>query len=114
MTVDGLGSVLHDSDKVTHWAAFDEVLNVHFGKMLELVRGSDVAAILVSRDTPDAKICMEVGAAVFLDKPIVVIAYRGARVPTKLFDIASEVVVCDGSMDDYDFQRRLKAAVDRA
>jgi len=49
-----------------------------------------------------------------LDKPIILIAYHAARIPTRLFDACVEVVKCDTTMEDPEFQARLRAAVERA
>lgn len=95
---------------VAHWPEFEQAFN---DELLPRLAASDVAAILWSGKT-DAKISVEIGLAVTLDKPIIVIAYKGARVPTKLFDVSTEVVKCDTDIADPEFQERLRAAVERA
>lgn len=91
------------------WLEFNESFNTALlPKMIE----SDVVGILWNGGI-DGKLAVEVGAAVLLGKPIIVIAI-GPRIPTMLFDISAEVVVApDGNMDDPDFQRRLRAAMER-
>lgn len=60
---------------------------------------------------PDPKLCLEIGAAILLDKPILVIVPQGRRLPLALRTIANKIVeVGDGGMDA-ECQRRITAAV---
>jgi len=43
----------------------------------------------------DAKIAVELGAAILLDKPIIVLASPGVEVPSKLRKVAERVMVFD-------------------
>lgn len=43
----------------------------------------------------DSKIALEFGAALLLDKPILVMALKGARIPTKMLAVVDEIVEVD-------------------
>lgn len=58
---------------------------------------------------PDAKLCLEVGASILLEKPLIVVADSDGPIPLKLRNIASAVIV--GKMGDPSFEERLTAAI---
>lgn len=60
-------------------------------------------------DKPDAKLCMELGACILLDKPIVVLVPPGTQASANLKRCAAAIV--EGSMDDPATQEKLTAAV---
>lgn len=61
-------------------------------------------------DKPDPKICMEIGAAVCFNKPIIVCVFRGEKVPSSISRIASAIVEVD--MDDMErSKKRLTRAI---
>ena len=51
---------------------------------------------------PDPKLCMEVGAAILFDKPIIVIARHGQTVPLSLRTIVHKIVEISEDMNDAD------------
>ena len=62
-------------------------------EMLPKLRESVLAIHLVpDRDEIDVKFCVELGAAIMLDKPIVAVAFGDRPVPAKLQAIADEIV----------------------
>jgi hypothetical protein len=44
----------------------------------------------------DAKLALEFGAAYLLDKPILIVSIRGARIPTKMLAVVDEIVELEG------------------
>jgi hypothetical protein len=60
----------------------------------------------------DPKWCLELGAMILLDKPIIAIVPPGTRVPAKLARIADEIVE-GGELDSEEFQVRFMKAMDR-
>jgi hypothetical protein len=82
-------------------------------RLFPMLEDSRVAlSIVPSQDASiDPKWCLELGAMIMLDKPIIAIVCRGARIPPKLAMIADEIV--EGEIDDPDFKGRLMAAIAR-
>jgi hypothetical protein len=62
--------------------------------------------------TPDPKLCMEIGAAILFNKPIMLVIPRGRTIPLSLRTIAHEIVEIDG-MEDAASKDRITAAVKR-
>jgi hypothetical protein len=61
---------------------------------------------------PDPKLCMEIGAAIMFDKPILVILPRGRNLPLSLRTIAHKVVEIESDdLKDPASRNRLSAAV---
>lgn len=60
--------------------------------------------------TPDPKLCLEIGAAIMYDKPILAIVPRGAHVPLSLRTIAHKVVEVSEDLNDDD-KAKVAAAV---
>jgi hypothetical protein len=61
----------------------------------------------------DAKLCIEFGAAVLYDKPIVLIALPGTEVPDSLKRCADEIIYGDPAKDPK-VGERLMVAIERA
>jgi hypothetical protein len=59
---------------------------------------------------PDPKLCLEVGAAILFDKPILVVVLPGRQVPLALRTIAHKIVEIE-SMEDPASMNRLNAAI---
>jgi hypothetical protein len=59
---------------------------------------------------PDPKLCLELGAAILFDKPILVIVPKGRSVPLALRTIANKILE-DVDMNDESSQTRLSAAM---
>jgi hypothetical protein len=58
---------------------------------------------------PDAKLCMEIGAAVLFDKPIIVVAAPDMVIPANLKRVASAIVI--GSPSDPATGQQLRDAL---
>jgi len=72
------------------------------------INDSAVFLSLYSGDI-DPSFCMQLGAAILLRKPILVVAVKGAEVPPKLVAIADKVLHIE--MDAPDAHEKLRAAV---
>lgn len=71
----------------------------------------DSAMSLVISGEPDAKLCLEVGAAILYDKPILVVVPKGRRVPRNLQRIAERTVEIDFENPDPLQQAKLERAI---
>jgi hypothetical protein len=60
---------------------------------------------------PDIKYAVELGLAIMLDKPLVVVVHPGRDIPEHLFRVADEVVFAD--LDLEEDRERLAAALRR-
>ena len=77
---------MRDDDPVARWEA-------HVKRTLfPQVDGSAVWLGISPSGQPDAKFCVELGAAILYDKPILVVCPRGRTVPPGLRRIAHAVV----------------------
>jgi hypothetical protein len=65
-------------------------------RMFGMVEKSAVFMALMP-DEPDTKICIELGAAIYYEKPIIVVAPPGRKVPRTVRRIA------DAVLEDFDF-----------
>lgn len=79
--------------------------------VLPRIKASDLTVTIVSHD-PDPKMCLEVGAAVLLDKPILVVALDAAKIPPTLRKVATSIVVVSDLNDETD-KARLQEAISR-
>lgn len=66
-------------------------------------------SIAIASNTPDAKQCLEIGAAVLLDKPIIMLVPPGRRVSANLKRCATAII--EGHHDDPETKRRLANAI---
>jgi hypothetical protein len=63
--------------------------------VLPAINDSVVTLSLISKRHPDPKMCLEMGAALLLDKPIIAICIDRAEVSQHLLKIAAAVVEVD-------------------
>lgn len=68
-------------------------------EMFPKVKSSCMVIMTPWDKEPDAKVCLELGAAIFFNKPLLVIVNRDDRVPLALRTIATKIVEID-AMDD--------------
>lgn len=61
-------------------------------RVMPNIKDSHFALTLLAGGIPDVKQCLEVGASVLMDKPILVLCINKAQCPRHLLKIASEVV----------------------
>ncbi len=89
----------------------DEYLERARREMFPKMRNSAFVMTIVGE--PDPKLCLEVGAAILFDKPILLLVPRGRRVPLALRTIANKIVELDGDgVDPSDADKeRLSTAV---
>jgi hypothetical protein len=76
----------------------DEYLDRFKRDALPKIRESAYVAV-VAPGEPDAKVCLEVGAAILLDKPFFIIAEPGRAISDHLRRVADEVIVVDMNTD---------------
>jgi hypothetical protein len=61
--------------------------------------------LIIMKDRLDSKICLETGAAILLDKPIMLVTASMTLIPKKLKDVVDEIVLVHGhpwNNEDYD------------
>lgn len=83
-------------------AADDEFQRVVTEGLLPQMEGSHVCVTIVPRsgaDGIDAKFCVELGAMIMLDKPILAIVHPDLEVPQKLKLVADEILRADISTE---------------
>lgn len=83
----------------------------HVRKTLVPMLDDSAISVMLGPDVGDAdvKFAVELGMSILLDKPIMVVALPGRRVPDKLRMIADEIVTADISTEAG--QRELHAAI---
>lgn len=88
---------------------FDRQLEKYFAharrEMYPKLKRSAMSITILS-DDPDPKLCLELGAAILFEKPIVVLAVKGVIVPDALRRIAAKIV----EVDELDDSARAKLA----
>jgi hypothetical protein len=67
-------------------------------EMFPKMKTSLLSLVIVSE--PDAKLAVEIGAAILFDKPIIVLVPSGTWVSPKLRRIADAIVEIDGSTEE--------------
>jgi len=77
-------------------------------EMLPMMEKSAIAITLVTGSV-DVKICLEIGAAIMLDKPIIAVISEGAKVPANLKRVAN--VIVEGNMKDAATLAKLQQAI---
>lgn len=65
--------------------------SMDFESLFDAVRVSHIVMILAPKGAPDAKISVELGLAMWLDKPILLLVRPGTKVPEKLSRIVDHV-----------------------
>jgi hypothetical protein len=79
-------------------------------EMIPMMENSAIVISLLGSHI-DAKVCLEIGAAILLDKPIVVVIVQGAKVPANLKRVAS--IIIEGDMKEKATQDKLQQAIAR-
>jgi hypothetical protein len=78
-------------------------------RLFPKLKGS-VLSITIAGD-PDPKLCLELGASILFDKPIIVLVPPGYKVPANLTRVASAIV--EGDAQDGATKQRLQDAIER-
>jgi hypothetical protein len=87
-------------------AFYDSAARDLFPKM----KSSVLAVMPIFDEEPDPRLCMQIGAAILFDKPILVVAPRNKPIPLALRTIANEIVEIE-SMNDPAAKDLIKAAI---
>ena len=76
----------------------DDYLDRFRADALPKMRSSAYVAVIAPGE-PDAKVCLEVGAAILLDKPFFIVASPGQQISGHLRRVADEVIEVDLDTD---------------
>ena len=87
----------------------DEFFQSARDEMFPKMRGAAFSIVLAG--DPDPKLCMELGAAILFDKPIIAMVPAGRKLPANLARVASAVV--QGDIRDDVTKQRLQEAISR-
>jgi nucleoside 2-deoxyribosyltransferase len=82
----------HDPERWSEYAR--HVLD----EMVPMMRDSAVVCSLVPTGETDVKFAVELGMAIMLDKPIVLLVHSGTKVPARLARAADEIVEYTGPL----------------
>jgi hypothetical protein len=88
--------------------ANDKYLKRFADEVLPMIE-SAITLIITPGGHPDPKICLELGASLLLDKPLILIVTRGRTIPARLRRLADAIV--EGDIGEPDFQERVQKAV---
>lgn len=77
-------------------------------EMIPMMKDSALSIAILNAD-PDPKLCLEIGAAIMLDKPLIILVPRGERVPANLKRVASRIVF--GEPNDPKVQAEIQDAI---
>lgn len=86
-----------DIDQDPEWQRF--VNNVRTDALVKMTDSSAVVSICPDGE-PDIKYAVELGLAIMLDKPLIVIVSPGRDVPEHLSRVADEVVFADLDLEE--------------
>lgn len=78
-------------------------------EMLPKMKSSAMSIVLLDGEGVTIELCAEIGAAILLDKPILVVILPGAKVPANLKRVAASIV--EGNPRDPAVADRLQAAI---
>ena len=78
-------------------------------EMFPKLKNSAMSLTIVGN--PDPKLCLELGAAILFDKPIIALVFDGRAVPANLARVATEIV--QTSMGDPDASNKIQGAIGR-
>jgi hypothetical protein len=80
-------------------------------EMFPKMKSSALSVTIVPPDgaDPDPKLCMELGAAILFDKPIILMVPAGRTIPANLRRVAATIV--QGDMSDPSTGERLQNAI---
>jgi hypothetical protein len=89
--------------------SLDDYLDRAQRQTLPLMEASWMAVMIGGK--PDVKLCLEIGAAIMFEKPILVIVPKGRTIPLSLRTIAHKIVD-DVDLQNPDSKRRIQAAIE--
>jgi hypothetical protein len=77
------------------------------------LRNSRMSVSIIDQ-TPDVKMCMELGASMYFDKPLILIVKRGAHfIPAKLRKLADAVIEYEHDFKDPKVQAQIQEVLAR-
>ena len=88
--------------------ALKEYLKRAQEEMFPMMKDSAMNVVILNAN-PDIKLCLEVGAAVLFDKPIILLVPEEMPVPANLKRLASSII--NGSPDDPRVQEEMRNAI---
>jgi hypothetical protein len=80
-------------------------------ELLPKIKGSAFVVSVNPGEDPDAKIAVETGMAILLDKPIILFSPPGRYIPQKLRQVADAIITGDPSSPET--QRKFTEAIER-
>ncbi len=80
-------------------------------EMFPKLKDSVISITIAPGDDPDPKICLELGAAILFDKPIIIVCPPGRPISANLKRVANAIVV--GDMSDPTTGERMHEAIER-
>lgn len=80
----------------------------HFDDVLDGMRSSATVLILWKGEIDD-KICMEMGMAIYLDKPIIIVAVDNPQIPDHVRSVARDIIQVTGGVETWDKDAFFKA-----
>jgi hypothetical protein len=75
------------------------------------IANSAVGISLVPSKEPDVKFCIELGAMIMYDKPIILVVAPGSKVPERLVRLADAII--EGDINSDEAQHKLIEAIER-
>lgn len=100
---------MDSNDKRAYEEALERIAEAAQRDLFPKLRSS-IATVALLHGEPDVKLCLEVGASLLLDKPLVLIVHRGFFLPERLRRIAGRVVEID-SLDNPADRERIEQAL---
>ena len=80
--------------------------------MMPKMKSSAFVMSLYPRDgLPDPKFCMELGAALMMDKPILMIVSDNIAIPQRLRELVTRTVTINGTEMNSDNKERIQVAI---
>lgn len=98
-------------DALTELIMSDDYFEHARKDMIPKMRDSALTLTIYS-GTVDPKLCLELGAAILLDKPIIVALKRGVAAPANLKRCATRIVEVDYDAMNAETQAKITAAID--
>jgi len=71
---------------------------------------ASVMSLVINADQPDAKLALEVGAAVLFNKPLLIVCLKGSEIPEMLRRIAHSIVEVE-DFGSEESRKKLEVAV---
>lgn len=88
----------------------DEMFRRFEREVMPQIKNSAITISICASD-PDAKQCLELGAAILFDKPIVLFVPAGQTIPANLRRVASAIV--EGDLLDENTKAKIQEAIER-